>query len=133
MNSRYVADLFAGEGGVSQQVRLLGFKARTWEIKHGAEFDLCRQSEQQNLIKEIKSGKVIACMLAPPCTTFSAARDRTHAIRNRTHPWGIPNLSERDQLKIKEGNANMRANIRFLRACLRAGVPAIMENPATSK
>ena len=27
----------------------------------------------------------------------------------------------------------MLANIRFLRACLRAGVPAIMENPATSK
>ena len=133
MTFRFVADLFSGESGVSRKIRSKGFKARTWELKDGPEFDLTNDLVKARVLKDIIRHRVIACMLAPPCTTFSTARDRTSVIRNRTFPWGLPNLKPTDHAKVQEGNATMRTAIAVLNACIKTGTPAIMENPATSK
>jgi len=45
----------------------------------------------------------------------------------------LQNLSERDQAKIKNGNALLKVSIAIIRLCNKYGVPWILENPKTSR
>ena len=79
----YFLDLFAGKGGVSRAVQRLGFVCYMWEIAAGDEFDLTSPENLRKLRRAILSGVVLGVMLAPPCTNFSIARDRTMVVRTR--------------------------------------------------
>ena len=72
-------------------------------------------------------------MFAPPCSSFSVARDRTLVIRDRAYPWGRPNLPEHEQAKIEVGNKCFRATLKIIRAPDFFGIPWILENPWSSK
>lgn len=135
VKNAYVMDLFAGEAGVTKACIAMGFKAKFWDLRYGAHHDLTKKATLQRIRKEIKGGKVIACMLAPVCTSFSVARDRTKVIRNREYPWGIPAelLSEKEATSISIGNSCFRACLRILRWLDEYKIPYILENPATSK
>ena len=132
---RYFLDLFAGKAGVSKAVQKLGYSARFFDIKNGSEQDLTSRKVQNRIIREIKRKRVFAVMLAPVCTSFSVARDRTKVIRNRQYPWGIPReqLTERESESILLGNRCFRACLRFMRVLDEYKIPYILENPATSK
>jgi len=99
-------DLFSGEGGVSKACIKLGFNAKQWDIKYGAYHDLTDPKVVRRIITEIRRGKVLSVMMAPVCTSFSVARDRTKVIRNRRYPWGIPKqyLTEAEKEKVDLGN-----------------------------
>ncbi|CAE7317250.1 unnamed protein product [Symbiodinium sp. CCMP2456] len=128
-------DLFSGNGGVSRAIHSMGFKSKFWDIKHGSAHDLTDNSVIDRIIREIRKGKVLACMMAPVCTSFSVARDRTQVIRSRRFPWGIPSrfLSEKEIADIRLGNACFRSCFRILQALDEHRVPYILENPDTSK
>eukprot|EP00959_Pyramimonas_sp_CCMP1952_P048541 1013409-Pyramimonas_sp.AAC.1 len=72
-------------------------------------------------------------MLAPPCSSWSAARDRTCPIRSRKFIRGIPGLDARDLAKVALGNATLDAALDLARSAQSAGVPWVLENPHTSK
>lgn len=129
----YFADLFAGTGGVSRAVQKLGFSAREWELVHGENHDLTKPLVQYKLKSDIDRGLVLAAMLAPPCSSFSQARDRTMVIRDRGHPWGLEGLPAHEQEKVKIGNACFRAAVKVIRWLDRYKIPWILENPSTSK
>ena len=131
----YVMDLFAGEAGVSRACEALGFRAKFWDLRYGVSHDLTKKSTLLKIRSEIKRGRVLACMLAPVCTSFSVARDRTKVIRNRDYPWGIPfkYLSEKEQNSIVTGNKCFQACIKIMRWLDEAHVPYILENPSSSK
>jgi hypothetical protein len=129
----YVGDLFSGHGGVAKAARQAGFSARDWELLHGTEGDLCRPAVQRVLIADAKQGKLIASMLAPPCSTFSPARDRTSVIRTREHPWGLVGISIKDQIKVDIGNRCIQAAIKLITQFDHNGIPWILENPHSSK
>ena len=131
----YVMDLFAGEAGVSRACEDLGFKAKFWDLRYGVSHDLTKKSTLQKIRREIKRGRVLACMLAPVCTSFSVARDRTKVIRNRDYPWGIPDhlLSDKERESIITGNRCFQACFKIMRWLDEAKVPYILENPASSK
>eukprot|EP00975_Prorocentrum_lima_P058374 12249114-Prorocentrum_lima.AAC.1 len=57
--------------------RKAGYTAREWEIQRGPEQDLTNPRAIQELCCSARKGLVISAMLAPPCTSFSVARDRT--------------------------------------------------------
>ncbi len=90
MKHGYLADFFAGHCGVSPAARAAGFSAIEWELLKGENHDLTRPVVLQKIRYDTKKGKIIAAMLAPPCSSFSPARDRTRVIRSRSFPWGIP-------------------------------------------
>ena len=131
----YVADLFAGKGGVAHQCRRLGYKAKEWELERGVQFDLTNRKVRRKLIRDVKKGRVLAAMLAPPCTTFSVARDRTKVIRSREHPWGLPSdqLTSAELEKVLEGNRCFEAAFELIHLFNKHQVPWLLENPATSK
>lgn len=132
-SSQYFADFFSGSGGVARSARALGFRTREWELLHGECGDLTKPAVLSKIRFDISNKKIVAAMLAPPCSSFSPARDRTSVIRDRYHPWGLPNISPKDQEKVRIGNQCLRSSLRIIRWLDRLGVPWILENPHSSK
>ena len=130
-----MADLFSGVGKVSRHVRSMGFTSRQWEILKGPDHDLTSPAVLRKLKLDISSGRVLAAMIATPCTSFSRARDRTRVIRSQTHPWGcnLAGASERDLQSLELGNATAWATIQIIKQLNKYRVPWIMENPSTSR
>lgn len=128
-------DLFSGKGGVSRAVRARGIQAWEFDVKNGDAFDLTNSNVLKNIERKISKSMVVACMLAPPCSSFSRARDRTSVIRTAQKPWGVPKhiLSDADALRVQVGNRCVRAALRMIRALERHQVPWILEQPLTSR
>lgn len=129
----YVADLFSGHGGVARAVRSQGFTAKEWELLHGPDSDLTRPAVLKRLKRDIFHNRLIAAMLAPPCSSFSPARDRTRVVRNHEYPWGVPNLPEHEQIKVDVGNACVKSTIKIIGWLDQLGLPWVLENPHSSK
>ena len=130
---QYIGDFFSGSGRVSRAVRLAGFNTREWEILKGPDGDLTRPAVLQSVKFDIDKRRLVAAMLAPPCSSFSVARDRTRVIRNRDYPWGIPDLPEHEQNKIDVGNRCVFAALKIIKWLDAHGLPWILENPHSSK
>ena len=107
-----------------------------WDWKHNQDLDLTRRANQQ-LIRGWLSSKLLdAVWLGVPCNTFSRARERGGGpppLRSDEFPWGLPKLSVLDQRKVDTGNALARFASSVFQACLRQGIPCIIENPHTSR
>ena len=127
------ADFFAGHGGVSRAARAAGFSAREWELLKGENHDLTRPVVLRKIQYDIKKGLIIAAMLAPPCSSFSPARDRTRVIRSRAFPWGIAGVPPHEVEKLEVGNACILAALKIIKTLDRHGVPWVLENPHSSK
>ena len=131
----YVADVFSGRGGVALACERIGFVSRQWDIRLGHQCDLTSRNVLYRLKCDIRSGKVLAMMMAPPCSSFSVARDRIKVIRTRNQPWGISSefLTTAETEKIQLGNACFKSCFALIRTLDRFGIPWILENPASSK
>ena len=131
----YFLDLFSGRGGVSRSFRKLGFRSYEYDTDHGPEFDLTERSVLRRIARNIARGEVLGAMLAPPCSSFSVARDRTSLIRTARFPWGLPRrfLSPADQEKVRLGNACARSALQVIHALDARGLPWCLENPHSSK
>lgn len=133
-STQYFADFFSGCGGVARSARALGFRTREWELLHGPSGDLTKPAVLSKIRSDISNRKIVAAMLAPPCSSFSPARDRTSVIRDRNHPWGLPNISSiKDQEKVRVGNQCLRSTLRIIGWLDKMGVPWVLENPHSSK
>ena len=129
----YLADFFAGTGGVSRAARSLGFSTREWELLHCPDHDLTKPLVQFKIKHDIEKGILLAAMLAPPCSSFSQARDRTMVVRDRLHPWGLDDLPLHEREKVEVGNACFRATFKIIKWLDKHHIPWILENPSTSK
>ncbi|CAE7336322.1 unnamed protein product, partial [Symbiodinium sp. CCMP2456] len=131
----YLMDLFAGSGGVAKAVRKLGFTAKEWDLLWGAKFDLVKPEVLKRVRSDIRSGYVLGAMLAPPCLSFSAARDRASAIRTAEYPWGVPDfyLKQKDRNSLHEGNRLFESVIQVIRWLDDLSLPWILEHPRSSK
>ena len=133
---QYLADLFGGEAGVSRASKFFKVPAHPYEIERGPEFDLCKRANLRRLCRDAREGRLIASMIATPCTSWSVARNRTNVIRNRFEPWGIrlplKPLSERDKASLDMGNRTMKATLLLIRCFEKEGIPWCLENPASS-
>lgn len=128
-------DLFGGVGGVSKAVQRIGYRAKIWDLKYGPLHDLTDRRVLGRILQEIKKGRVLAVMMAPVCTSFSRARDRTKVIRSKRFPWGIPRrfLSAHEEESIRVGNAVFRSCFAIIDLCNKLCIPWILENPLSSR
>ena len=135
IEGRYVMDLFAGKGGVSLACEKLGYTSKQWDIIHGPLHDLTDAMVVQRLLRDIRRGRVLAVMMAPICTSFSRARDRTKVIRSVRFPWGIPKrfLSDKEKLSVSIGNKCFKTCIRLIEELNAYQIPWILENPWSSR
>ena len=129
----YFADFFAGKAGVARAVRSCGFSTREWELLKGADNDLTCPQVVHKVLSDINSDKVLGAMFAPPCASFSPARDRTMVVRDRDFPWGVPGLPPHEAFKVEIGNKCFKSSLKIIRALDRKGIPWVLENPHSSK
>lgn len=132
MKGRYFAEAFAGHGGVSAAARRWGLATREWELQRDPRADLTRPAVLRAIGRDMRTGRVIAIHLGPPCQTFSIAQNRTRCIRSRLEPWGLKNLSAHDRRRVRGGNRTFRAALRLARMAQRCGVPWMIEHPHTA-
>eukprot|EP00972_Heterocapsa_arctica_P069800 10312111-Heterocapsa_arctica.AAC.1 len=81
----------------------------------------------------MKVRRLLGAMLAPPCSTFLPARDRTSVIRTQLFPWGLAATSDQDREKVKIGNACLHAALEIIQKCDEHNVLWRLENPHGSK
>ena len=108
------------------------FPVRYFDIALGPKGDLLNPAILEPLLRDIREKRVIAVMMGPPCTTFSIARNRTKVWRSVQHPLGVPGLLPHELQAVELGNQLMRVALRIVRACRRAQVPWLLENPMSS-
>ena len=129
----YFADFFAGKGGVARAVRSCGFSSREWELLKGAGNDLTCPKVVHKVLSDVDADILLGAMFAPPCSSYSPARDRTMVVRNREFPWGIPGLPPHEVAKVEIGNRCFKSALKIIRALDRKGLPWVLENPHSSK
>ena len=109
----------------------------SFEIRAGPQFDLLNPRVEKIITGWITSGCVAGVWLGTPCSSFSRARHGPEGsawgpIRSVARVWGLPNLSHRDQAKIRLGNACAKFSCRVIALCNSLHVPVMLENPRTS-
>ena len=77
-------------------------------------------------------------MLGTPCTSWSLARRGPPSspwgpLRSALHVLGLPGLPPQGQARVECGNRTMRHTAAAVRMAIRHGVPAMLENPNTSR
>ena len=132
----YFADVFAGVSPIGRRLLLQGADVRIWELGLGKAGDICNVKNLKLLLHDIRTGGVKGVMLQPPCDTMSAIRniDRRGPLRTHDRPWGAE-WAEHDARmwpKVLAGNACAKAGATIARACLRFGIPFVVENPRAS-
>ena len=127
-------EVFSGNGKLSAAVKRLGVPVAPPQdlLSGGVDFSCDSAVRELWLVWDawVAGGAQVVFHFAPPCATFSRARDRSHRTRLRStlHPEGIPPLKDR----AKVGNriaANTAMSIAHLVAL---GAMGTMENPALS-
>ena len=133
---QYLADLFAGCRAVSRAAEAQGFRARSWDVIYDAEWqDLLRPAVLRAIKADARSGRLVAAVLAPPCQTFSLARDRSRPVRSRELPWGFlaSQLTPDDAIAVLLGNRLAQSALTLFRSFVKLGIPTILEHPLTSR
>lgn len=114
-------ELCSGCGILSASVTAAGFNAMAVDHEHNKHktkirtfsLDLTKESSWATLKHIIGNCNVIAVHIAPPCGTCSRAREirlsnQWHGpqpLRDALHPYGVPNMSARDRLRVELANA----------------------------
>ena len=128
---QYIADLFAGTGGVRRAARADGWPCRSWEIADGKEGDLLNRRVRRQLRRDTRSGLVLGAALAPPCGSLSLAFAAKARWRDdRGHQ--LPNLHAEARRKCDHGDACLRVAVELCTLFSRCGVPWILEQPQRS-
>ena len=124
-------ELFAGEANLTAAVEAAGVPVRAPDdaatgganFVHRADVDAVRTE----LLSLMSSGVKLMVHFAPPCSTFSRARDRSSAtrLRSREFPQGLARLAS----KTHEANLIARHCLDLAEDLARAGPPSPSKTP----
>ena len=112
------------------------WRTENFDISQDVSMDITNPLILRDLIKRIRNKELSAIMLGTPCAAFSVARDRTCQIRSVNEPWGLIDRSKFSRnvlLSLEHGNCIAKATIKVLNLCLGFTIPAILENPHSSR
>ena len=146
-------EICAGSGGLSFALWKQGLNATgvDWQNnRHASRIPLLTRDltdpDQQAEVKKLNK-KSDYTHMAPPCGTASRARDikiskvdkakgapEAIPLRNEANPWGIPDLSSHNQMKVDKANAIYLFCISIIEWCCSATplIPFTLENPSSS-
>ena len=110
-----------------------------------SKIDLTKQEGQDTVLGWLKSNKVDAVMLAPPCGTASRAREipiaakhrlkkkaQPQPLRSDRFPMGLPTLRGVAKLKVQAANRLYKFASKVIKICVEKDIPVICENPRRS-
>ena len=146
-------EVFCGYAGLSQKLQRAGFEVlpvdwggnRHKPVIAIVRVDLTSPAGQELLQNQLKSGKVAFAWFAPPCGTFSRAREKPipahlrkqgapepQPLRDERHPLGFPWLQGDDRIKVAKGNQLARLAGEWAGRFAEAGAAIAIENPKRS-
>ena len=118
---RAFLELFAGSGRLSGAVQRLGVDTGpVMDLLHGPEFDLLLLPIQSLVLQWLEAGRIACVWLGTPCSIWSQARRN---VRN------VAAAEAKDAVGV--ACAVFSASV--MQACLRLGIPFILENPQRSR
>ena len=108
------------------------------DVSHGPRFDLTVRKFQEEILHLIATEQIAFVRLGTPCSSWSRARrwdgrGPGPLTDHRLFLMDYPNLSPKDQLKVKVGNNLTRFSAKVFRCCLQHQVPVALENPHASR
>ncbi|CAK0826016.1 unnamed protein product [Prorocentrum cordatum] len=139
--SKVYLEIFSGSGSWSRAMRhgqasRLAPRVFELDMEHEPALgDLSRRSVQRVVRGWLRGQLLQGVWLGMPCSSWSMARNRPNgppALRDGKHLLGLPGLSSSDSLKVMLGNRLACFSFSFFLECALRGVPAAIENPATS-
>lgn len=124
-------DLFSGSRVAARaQAKTSGRWVLTFDLKHSPEEDLLNPSLQRRLEDLCRLGAFLSLGAGPVCASFSRAV--RPAVRSKSCPEGLPDLSYNMTEKVAIGNAMSTWLCSLLRICLDRQMAFWIENPALS-
>ena len=133
-------ELFSGSGGVSKALKVRHVSRLSIceiDVELDPLHDLCKKSLQSFILLLIHCDKIAGVWLGTPRTSWCrACRNdgrEPWPLRSDEALWGLSNLCDRDQERVREANALARFSFRVFEICRRFGVPVALEHPATSR
>ena len=135
MSIAFVLELFCGSQRFGKACAREGRLVIGIDVRFGDEHDITRPRLWQAIVGWIQAGWVLYVLLAPPCASWSRIRNAGTGpppLRDDDHIWGLSTVRDSEKWKVDLGNSTLRVSVCIFRACLRAGVPALIENPLTS-
>lgn len=131
VRSTTLLDLFSGHAGVAAAARSMGRNACGLDLRRGPDQDVCSVENRKRIRYLMKAGLVSGIALAPPCSSFSMARNR-YPVRSQLKPWGLDELSSTDRWKVRTGNRCLRTCLQIVKWSALFGIPVCLEIPQTS-
>ena len=139
----FCIEIFAGSAGLCRALIKCGYAQSLGVDKHvspGARapvlaLDLTKDSDLQLFMDLLRSDKVVACHLAPPCGTSSLAREIPGGpppLRSDLHPDGVPSLSGLDLIRVTQANLLYKVTADIFHYCCHTGILCTVENPRRS-
>ena len=128
---RVVLDFFAGSLAVTTQLGNFAIDTLVIDSRFGC--DALAEGFANYVCQLIGSGKIYACMIAMPRSSFSLAQSRSgFALRSQTAPRGIETNDPRRQARISLGNKLLDFTIQVIKCCNKISFPFILEDPVSS-
>ena len=131
--------MFSGSGRLSLALVNADIRAVVFDVMEGPEGDLLMPAVRRRLFRLIRHERCLGIWFGFPCGTFSRARrgkaGMPGALRGEEGRalYGLPNLSEKDALKVKIANELLQHMRAFCLYAYRRRVPFYIENPLTSR
>eukprot|EP00434_Breviolum_minutum_P012794 symbB.v1.2.011275.t1/scaffold753.1/size277516/11 len=109
-------------------------------VYHSQLCNLRNPDAQSKWCKHMEERRFIAAIGAPPCETWSVARMQAWILqdggppplRTRQEPWGLAELSAKQQAQVDCANDLMHIWLLFLVLAVKTRTPCLMEHPAPS-
>ena len=144
----FFLELYAGSARLTATVAAAGllslgvdsFRNRHKKLGCIATFDLTQTGQQAILFDLLEGGAVDVVHAAPPCGTGSRAREvrltKHHhgppPLRSETYPYGLPDISSDDKLRVEAANKLWEFTAAYLIAADSKGCLCSGENPVNA-
>ena len=139
LRGQKLLSLFGGEAEVAEAFSRRGGCAAVLDVAYSPNNDLSRLSSWTSIVKAVSCFDAVGIDI--PCNTWSRAR-RAPIGSKMPQPlrgddpdtiFGLPELNEKDQEKVKRANNMLFGACKVIRKCLRLGTCGYLENPLSSR
>ena len=129
-------EVFGGTCCVSRAYADRGLTAESFEIDRDLDEDVMNKINSDSMFSRIRRGEFCLVWAGIPCASWSRARcGHPPHLRGENVPeiWGLPDLSDKDNERVRMGFCQVRWLARIVFACIKSNTPVILENLASSR
>lgn len=136
----FFLSLYGGVGRCAEEASRVGMNGAVVDMCIHEGNDLSTKRIHDEMVQALYSGKVLLVGIELVCDSWSIARRalpgsrRPSAVRSKgKYIWGLPNLPDKDKIKVRQGSNMAKNALQLIRICLELDIPGYLEIPQTSR